>query len=288
MGRFTGVTARMPTVFEEDGELDLFACARLCDGVVSGGCGVSVCGATGERSALREEEKTALLFECAGVCRGRAPLFVELDAGDGARELSFAAEAAALGADGFFVWYYRRDGVGIYEFTARLATLGLPVCVCRGEGRHSLRQFAELAAIEGVEAVAETGEKPFEALELARAFTERGRATAGMPYLICANEKSAAFCGVTEEVGLLSSAAALFPARMAALWRAAGPARSAECLRLAPLFDLFSLPDGPALLKTALSALNGFCPTVRLPLVPPDPAARDRLARALQQTTSRA
>jgi len=278
---FTGTVGLTPTPFERDGALDLFAFSKLCKSLSGAGVAPAVCGAAGEARTLCMRERSALICEAVGACRGKA--HVCIDPAEGDRALETAREAYALGARGLIIEAGQSAvAAGFFSFVREAASIGLPVCVTRQGGRSTLGVYAELGSIDGVEAIAEQGRVPFEALTLDGMLCGR-RKTAGLPYVVCGCGETLPFAGVVGARGCICAEAALFPRRFAAILKAPAEVRAAEALRFSDLRALLCMPDAPAFLKYALH-LEGLClPTVRLPLTEPDAAAKERLDRALRQ-----
>ena len=275
---FSGVIAPLPTPFERDGSVDWFALTRLFERQADAGNGVAALSHLSETRAMDEKERQAVIGEGAAVLEGRSAFFVCIDPRAGAKAAELALEAEAAGSDGLIVSAGCERLEGYFGFVKKLrACCRLPLCLCRGEGRGSLPLFAELASFEGVEAVAECGEKPGEALALEAAWNERRRALSGQPYFLSANESLAVLCEALGEVGIISPTAALLPREMAAAWRKRGRERRAALERLSPFFDLFSSSGAPAALKWALQSLGVCSATVRLPYIEPDAEERRRI-----------
>ncbi|MFT4147220.1 MAG: 4-hydroxy-tetrahydrodipicolinate synthase [Micrococcaceae bacterium] len=157
---FGTVIPAMVTPFDNDGNVDYDAAAKLAKYLVDGGCdGIVVAGTTGESATLSDEEKIELLKTV------KAAVDVPLTMGTGSNntqhsiELSKKAEEA--GADALLVvtpYYNKPSQAGVIEhFTQVAQSVKLPIMLYDIPGRTgiplSYETIIELAKVPNIVAI---------------------------------------------------------------------------------------------------------------------------------------
>ena len=97
---FRGYAPAVPTPFNRDGKVDLWALERYCDWQIKeGASAILVCGTTGEAPTLTSAEHKAIVRAAVNVSNGR--VLVIAGAGSNSTEdaIELAKDAAAAGAD---------------------------------------------------------------------------------------------------------------------------------------------------------------------------------------------
>jgi 4-hydroxy-tetrahydrodipicolinate synthase len=130
MARFGRVLTAMVTPFDDNGELDIDAAAKLAAWLVEqGNEGLVVCGTTGESATLSIEEKLSLFEAVVGAVS--VPVIAGTTGSNTRHDIGLTAEAAALGVAGILAvcpYYSRPSMAGIdAHMRAIAATTDLPV-----------------------------------------------------------------------------------------------------------------------------------------------------------------
>lgn len=276
-GRFPRVFTKTVTPFESDGSIDWFAFDRLLSLQAKAGNGVAIGSISGERKALRWEERQALLEEGLEVCGGRSRVLAVAGAEEGEEALRFAAFARDCGAGGLLLEVEKTPG-GLYALVRRiLEETGVPVIVERQNGKGNLEIYRELSALFQIGGIAERAKDPLETKRLSDACRETGTRTP----LFCGREERLFLAEALTYESVFSECANLFPKAVSRLFSSGGKGIY-DCL-----FDLLCLlggEEGGSLLKWGLHR-QGLClPTLRLPLVEPDVGQIRNLELLLERT----
>lgn len=276
-GRFPRVFTKMVTPFESDGSIDWFAFDRLLSLQAKAGNGVAIGSISGERKALRWEERQALLEEGLEVCGGQSRVLAVAGAEEGEEALRFAAFARDCGAGGLLLEVEKTPG-GLYALVRRiLEETGVPVIVERQNGKGNLEIYRELSALFQIGGIAERAKDPLETKRLSDACRETGTRTP----LFCGREERLFLAEALTYEGVFSECANLFPKAVSRLFSSGGKGIY-DCL-----FDLLCLLGGEervSLLKWGLHRQGRCLPTLRLPLVEPDVGQIRNLELLLERT----
>ena len=252
-GRFPRVFTKIVTPFESDGSIDWFAFDRLLSLQAKAGNGVAIGSISGERKALRWEERQALLEEGLEVCGGQSRVLAVAGAEEGEEALRFAAFARDCGAGGLLLDVERQNGKGNLEIDR------------------------ELSALFQIGGIAERAKDPLETKRLSDACRETGTRTP----LFCGREERLFLAEALTYEGVFSECANLFPKAVSRLFSSGGKGIY-DCL-----FDLLCLlggEEGVSLLKWGLHRQGRCLPTLRLPLVEPDVGQIRNLELLLERT----
>ena len=232
---------------------------------------------SGERKALRWEERQALLEEGLEVCGGRSRVLAVAGAEEGEEALRFAAFARDCGAGGLLLEVEKTPG-GLYALVRRiLEETGVPVIVERQNGKGNLEIYRELSALFQIGGIAERAKDPLETKRLSDACRETGTRTP----LFCGREERLFLAEALTYESVFSECANLFPKAVSRLFSSGGKGIY-DCL-----FDLLCLlggEEGVSLLKWGLHRQRLCLPTLRLPLVEPDVGQIRNLELLLERT----
>ena len=286
---FSGLSVALATPFLADCSLDLDGFRRLTRQVVAGGADtLIVLGTTGESPTLSDSERDALIEACLDEAQGRA-VVVGTGSNDTLRTVALTRRAQALGADGVLVvtpYYNKPTPKGLVAHFAAVASAapGLPIIVYNVPGRTGLNitpaTLAQLWENPQVVAVKESTANLAQMSEIARTLPE-GKT------LLSGDDNMALPAIAVGATGLVSVLGNLLPAETKALVEAARRGDLAEAQRwhykLLPVMDALFLESNPIPLKTGLRLLGLAGDTLRLPLVPAEPATVARLAETLRQ-----
>lgn len=276
-GRFPRVFTKIVTPFESDGSIDWFAFDRLLSLQAKAGNGVAIGSISGERKALRWEERQALLEEGLEVCGGQSRVLAVAGAEEGEEALRFAAFARDCGAGGLLLEVEKTPG-GLYALVRRiLEETGVPVIVERQNGKGNLEIYRELSALFQIGGIAERAKDPLETKRLSDACRETGTRTP----LFCGREERLFLAEALTYEGVFSECANLFPKAVSRLFSSGGKGIY-DCLF--DLLCLFGGEEGVSLLKWGLHRQGRCLPTLRLPLVEPDVGQIRNLELLLERT----
>lgn len=276
-GRFPRVFTKIVTPFESDGSIDWFAFDRLLSLQAKAGNGVAIGSISGERKALRWEERQALLEEGLEVCGGQSRVLAVAGAEEGEEALRFAAFARDCGAGGLLLEVEKTPG-GLYALVRRiLEETGVPVIVERQNGKGNLEIYRELSALFQIGGIAERAKDPLETKRLSDACRETGTRTP----LFCGREERLFLAEALTYEGVFSECANLFPKAVSRLFSSGGKGIY-DCLF--DLLCLFGGEEGVSLLKWGLHRQGRCLSTLRLPLVEPDVGQIRNLELLLERT----
>jgi 4-hydroxy-tetrahydrodipicolinate synthase len=124
MPAHSGVIVPLVTPATADGRLDEAAATRLVEHVVSGGCGVMVCGTTGEVASLPEDARRRYVEIAVAVAARRAPVFACVAHNCLANSVALARAHLAAGADAVVAMlpnYFKLEPTDMRAYFAHLA-----------------------------------------------------------------------------------------------------------------------------------------------------------------------
>ena len=287
--RWAGCGTALVTPFTADGGLDEQAVTRLARRQIDAGVHFLVpCGTTGESPTLSPAEKLRVVELVAAAADGRAPVLAGAGGYDTRAAAALARDMAAAGADGLLSvtpYYNKPTPDGLYRHYAAIADAAdLPIVVYNVPGRTGCNvapaTLARLAEIPSVVGVKEASGDLGQLCEICRAAPDgfsvlSGDDAATLPLMALGG------------AGVISVAANEAPAEMAALvdLAAAGDFRAARAAheRLLPLMQVNFVESNPIPVKAALAAMGLIEEAYRLPMAPPAPASRARIAEALRE-----
>ena len=287
--RWAGCGTALVTPFTADGGLDEQAVTRLARRQIDAGVHFLVpCGTTGESPTLSPAEKLRVVELVAAAADGRAPVLAGAGGYDTRAAAALARDMAAAGADGLLSvtpYYNKPTPDGLYRHYAAIADAAdLPIVVYNVPARTGCNvapaTLARLAEIPSVVGVKEASGDLGQLCEICRAAPDgfsvlSGDDAATLPLMALGG------------AGVISVAANEAPAEMAALvdLAAAGDFRAARAAheRLLPLMQVNFVESNPIPVKAALAAMGLIEEAYRLPMAPPAPASRARIAEALRE-----
>jgi 4-hydroxy-tetrahydrodipicolinate synthase len=288
--RIRGSVAPVVTPFDDGGAVDLDALARLIDWQIeSGSHGISVLGSTGEPSSQTVDERIQVLETAARTVADRVPFFPGTGSAQLDESLRLTAAAEELGADAALVitpYYSRPTQEGLFAWYSTIAREfpSLPIVVYNVPIRTAVDiQPATVGRLrrahDNIVGIKETT-RDFEHASYVMA-------ECGSDFLV--------YCGIEllcypmlaiGGVGHLSCVANVAPGPCAELYDvfAAGDLEAAKRLHyeLHPLVEMAFVETNPGPVKWAMERLGILVSgKVRLPLVTPAPASRERIEAIL-------
>ena len=288
---FTGVCTALITPFQPDGSPDLDALARLIEGQIAAGVdALLLLGTTGESATVTDGERLRLIRRAVDAVAGRVPLVVGTGSNATARAVELSRSAEENGCDAVLVvtpYYNRATPAGLIRHLTVVAdAVRCPVILYNVPSRTGVdltpAVCRELAAHPRIFGIKEASGKIDRIADL------------------CADGSLAVYAGCDGEAipafslgasGVISVLSNLFPAEVAAMWRAWRAGERAEALRIQtdylPLVRALFSEVNPIPVKTAAGMLGLCADTLRLPLCPMAAENREKLAAALERVRER-
>ena len=282
----TGYIPDLPTPFDEGGDIDLNAFARLCERQIAGGVSaIVVCETAGEAPTLSPDEQETIIRAAVEVARGCARVIAGAGSNSTSKAIELTRRAEAAGADAVLsvVPYYHKpmqDGIAAH-FQAIAGSTGLPIVLhdipsrtLRELANDTLARLARSGQFVGLRDGSGDVGRPMRLNSLVPPGFRllSGDDATALPYLAGGGD------------GCISIVSNLVPDLCREIHSSLrqGRLQTARYLRkrLLPL-EAFLCQDNPAALKYALSLLGLINPATRLPLVGLDGAAKAAVARAV-------
>jgi 4-hydroxy-tetrahydrodipicolinate synthase len=284
----TGCGTAIVTPFRADGSVDEYSLKALVNWQIESGIDFLVaCGSTGEAATLEEEEWLSTICMVAEAAAGRVPVWAGCTHNstralvrNATRLKQIRGVDAVLSANPY---YNKPSQEGQFQHFLALARAvsPLPVALYNIPGRTGVNLEPETVvrlaeAAPNIQAVKESSGKLPQIADLVRSMPRGFKVFSGDDNLALAS------IGVGAQ-GLISVAANEIPAEMGRMIRSAlrgdwAEARELE-RRFARLIDANFWDSNPAPVKTILALMGRCTDHVRLPLVPPAAATRQKLER---------
>lgn len=285
---WSGCGTALVTPFTENGDLDEVAIGRLARRQIDGGVHFLVpCGTTGESPTLSHAEKLRVVELVVAEAAGKVPVLAGAGGYDTRSVVSLAGDMVDRGADGILSvtpYYNKPSPEGLYQHYRTLAeSINSPIIVYNVPGRTgcniSPAMLRRLASIPNVVGVKEASGNLSQICTVCRDAPEGFSVLSGDDTFTLA---VVAMGGV----GVISVASNEVPAEMVRLVDAAlgGDLTTARATheRLFPLMMVNFIESNPIPVKAALAEMGLLQARYRLPLVPPEASARNRIANVLQ------
>ncbi len=284
---FQGSYVALVTPFRNGG-IDDSGFQALVDWQIREGTdGLVPCGTTGESPTLSHAEHERVTELCIAAAGGRVPVLAGTGSNSTAEAISLTRHAKEAGADGALVvtpYYNKPTQEGLYRhFKAIHDAVEIPIVIYNIPGRSvvdmSVDTMARLAKLANVVGVKDATNDPARPL--------RTRIACGAEFRQLSGE-DAAVMGLLANGGhgCISVTANVAPAMCAKLHDAWQAGRRDEALavqeRLMPLHEALFAETSPAPVKYAASLLGLCAAAVRLPLVEPKPATKERVEAAMR------
>lgn len=270
---FHGSIVAIVTPFKKDFEIDFDAYARLIDFHLENGTdGIVPCGCTGEAATLSHDEQRACIKFAKERIAGRVPVIAGTGSNNTKEAVALTKYAKEAGCDGALLitpYYNKPTAAGQlahYRAVAEAAA-GLPIVLYNVPSRTGIKMepetVAELNKIPNVVAIKEAAgsvDQVSQIRSLCDITVMSGDDSLTLPMMAV---------GAT---GVISVAANVVPARIAALCKAANngdyPGARALHYELMPLFKGLFFETNPMPVKAALAQMGLIENVLRLPLTP--------------------
>jgi len=285
---FKGSYVALITPFR-DGRVDERAFQDLVEWHVGEGThGLVPCGTTGESPTLSHDEHKRVVELCVEAARRRVPVVAGSGSNSTEEAIELTRHARAAGADGALIvtpYYNKPTQEGLYQHFKAIGTaVDIPILVYNIPGRsvvdisvETMARIAKLPNIVGVkESTGDLSRITKHRLQIGSGFCQMS----GEDYLALSQMAAGAD-------GCISVTANVAPRQLARMHRACqdGDYTTAREIheRLAPLHEALFVETSPGPVKFAASLLGRCAPDIRLPLVGPGDATRERVRAAMAQ-----
>ncbi len=285
---FSGSIPALVTPFR-NGAVDKKAFAALVERQIAAGSSALVpVGTTGETSTLTTEEHKDVVTLCVEVAAGRVPVIAGAGSNATDEAIDLAAHAKAVGADAALIvcpYYNKPNQEGLFaHFKAINDAVALPVFVYNVPGRTIVdlmpQTVAALAALPNIIGIKDASD------EMERVALHNHLISADTQFIQLSGEDSSALAHRSMGgAGCISVTANVLPEACAAMHAAFddGDLETARAInqRLVLLHRAMFCSPSPGPAKYALSRMGLCADEVRLPITPPDAAARAIIDAAL-------
>ncbi len=284
---FKGSYVALITPFENGG-LDETAFQSFVDWQIREGThGLVPCGTTGESPTLSHAEHERVVDLCIEVAKGRVPVIAGAGSNSTDEAISLAGHAKKAGADGVLVvtpYYNKPTQEGLYRhFKAIHDAVEIPILIYNIPGRSvvdmSVGTMARLAELPNIVGVKDSSNDPVRPIQT--------RIACGKDFAQLSGEDAARLALLANGGhGCISVTGNIAPRMCATLHEAwdAGEPDTALAIqeRLMPLHETLFIESSPGPVKYAASLLGLCSAKIRLPLVEPTGATKERVETAMR------
>jgi 4-hydroxy-tetrahydrodipicolinate synthase len=287
--RFTGVGTALITPFTKDGSLDESLVKRLARRQIDAGVHfLSPCGTTGEAPTLSHRDKLRVVELVVQEANGRVPILAGAGGYDTREVIELARDMERVGADGLLSvtpYYNKPTQEGLFQhFKAIAESVSIPIVLYNVPTRTSVNMSVEttlrLSEIPNIVATKEA------AMNAEHWSTIVSSAREGF-HLLSGDDPLTVAAMAVGGKGVVSVASNEAPAEMAQIVELCEKNDYAAARKLHhwlyPLIQVNFIETNPIPCKAAMAAMGLIEESYRLPMVPPSPAAREKILRVLQQ-----
>lgn len=289
---WTGCGTALVTPFAADNTVDETAVRRLVRRQIDAGIHFLVpCGTTGESPTLSEDERVRLVQTVVEEAAGEIPVLAGAGGYDTREVIQVARRMYAAGANGLLSvtpYYNKPTPEGLYQHYRAIAeAVPLPIIVYNVPGRTGVNldvpTLVRLSAIPGIAGVKEASGNMGQICEIVRAVPDRlvvlsGDDSLTLPVMSVGGH------------GVISVASNALPAEMARMVELAGAGNFDDARdlhrALMPFMTVNFIEANPIPIKAAMAMMGLLEERYRLPMVPPQPASRARIAAVLAEVAS--
>ncbi len=281
---FRGSIAALPTPFTEKDHVDEESIAKLIEWHIEEGTdGIVLCGTTGEAPSLSHDEQIRIIRLGVACAKGRIPIIAGTGSYNTRHAITMTEEAQSAGADGclvIFPYYNRPTPEGCFLHFQELSKIGLPIVAYNHPGRTGIKPPVKtLVAVAGLDAVVCIKDGSGD-LDYILDFLHASQ----FP-LLSSDDSLAIPIVASGGSGVISIVANVIPR----LWKQClslmleGKIAEGRGLyrQLYPIVKAMVLETNPQCVKYALSVMGKCRASMRLPLIEPQPATKEKIAEAL-------
>ncbi len=286
---FTGVGTALVTPFTRSGALDEAAVRRLGRRQIDAGIHfLCPCGTTGENPTLDDAERLRIVEILVEEAGGSVPILAGAGGYDTKEVIHLAGAMAQRGASGFLSvtpYYNKPTPEGLYQHYRAIAeSTSLPIIVYNVPGRTGVNvdvaTLVRLAQIPNIVGVKEASGNMTQMCDICRAVPSDFLVLSGddaltLPLMAVGGR------------GIISVASNEIPAEMVQMVEAAERndflAAQRIHARIVALMQINFVEANPIPVKAAMAAMGLLEDVYRLPMVPPQAAARARVVNVLKE-----
>ena len=286
---FTGVGTALVSPFTRGGSLDEAAVRKLGRRQIDAGVHfLCPCGTTGESPTLTDAEKVRTVEILVEEAKGRVPILAGAGGYDTKEVMHLAGEMKKVGASGLLSvtpYYNKPSQEGLYQHYRAIAEhTPLPIIVYNVPGRTGVNvevgTLVRLAELPNIVGVKEASGNVTQMCEICRAVPPDFLVLSGddaltLPVMAVGGR------------GIISVAANEIPSEMVQMVEAAerndfAAARQIHA-RIVPLMLANFVEANPMPVKAAMAAMGLLEEVYRLPMVPLQPASREKIEKVLRE-----
>lgn len=286
---FTGCGTALVTPFRRDQSLDEETLRKLVRRQIGAGIHFLVpCGTTGESPTLTRKEHLRVCEIALEEAKGKIPVLAGAGGYNTAGVIELATELRSMGVDGILSvtpYYNKPTQEGLYQhYRAIASAVQLPIVVYSVVGRTGVNvepaTLVRLAEIDTIVGVKEASGNIAQMASICARVPERFNVLSGDDAITIA---LAALGGR----GVISVASNEIPAEMARIASHClkGDFAAARALqnRFLALMEVNFVESNPIPVKAAMARMGLLEPVWRLPMVPPQQASEEKIARVLAE-----
>ena len=281
---WTGCGTALVTPFAADGSVDDGAVRRLARRQVNAGIHFLVpCGTTGESPTLTEDERVRIVELVVEEAAGKVPVLAGAGGYDTREVIHVARRMRQVGASGLLSvtpYYNKPTPEGLYQHYRAIAEdVDLPIIVYNVPGRTGVNvdpaTLLRLSTIQGIAGVKEASGNMGQICEVCRSVPE--------DFVVLSGDDSLTLPVMSiGGHGIISVASNGMPAEMAKMVELAeaGDFAAARRMhnRLMPFMAVNFVEANPIPIKAAMAMMGLLEERYRLPMVPPRPGSREKIA----------
>jgi len=285
---WTGCGTALVTPFASDGTVDEAAVRRLARRQIDAGVHFLVpCGTTGESPTLTVDERVRIVEMVVEEAAGRVPVLAGAGGYDTREVIDVGRRMQRAGAHGLLSvtpYYNKPTPEGLYQHYRAIAeAVSLPIVVYNVPGRTGVNvdpaTLVRLATIPGIVGVKEASGNMGQICEIVRSVPKG--------FVVLSGDDSLTLPVISVGgQGIISVASNGMPAEMARMveFAEAGDFVAARKLHnsLMPFMTVNFVEANPIPIKAAMAMMGLLDERYRLPMVPPQPASRQKIAAVLE------
>lgn len=286
---FTGCGTALVTPFQQDGSLDEVTLRRLVRRQIEDGIHFLVpCGTTGESPTLSREEHLRVVSITVEEAAGKVSVLAGAGGYNTQEVIELAQACEKAGANGVLSvtpYYNKPTQEGLYQhYKAVAGAISLPLIVYSVQGRTGVNvepdTLARLAEISNIAGVKEASGNVSQIATVINKVPEGFAVLSGddaitIPVIALGGH------------GIISVASNEIPGPMSKLAAAAmaGDFAAARAIqkKFLPLMNINFVESNPSPVKYAMSLMGLLDANLRLPMVPPTQASKDKIAAVLHE-----
>jgi 4-hydroxy-tetrahydrodipicolinate synthase len=286
---WTGCGTALVTPFDRDGKVDEAAVRRLARRQIDAGIHFLVpCGTTGESPTLTEDERVRIVELVVQEAAGRVPVLAGAGGYDTREVIHVGKRMMTAGANGLLSvtpYYNKPTPEGLYQHYRAIAeAVPLPIIVYNVPGRTGVNvdpaTLTRLSTIPGIAGVKEASGNMGQICEVSRAVPD--------DFVVLSGDDSLTLPVMSVGGrGIISVASNGLPAQMAQMVELAEKGDFAGALRvhkaLMPFMTVNFVEANPIPIKAAMAMMGLIDERYRLPMVPPQPTSREKIAAVLSR-----